>query len=736
MKRPVALLLSAVILCGLTCATACAPTAKGTEGAKLLLARDRLQAEQLRQKMAFLPNDAKTVATSEKSDGKKTVPLSKTSLSVGDGLSYDDKGFAKDGDTYVWTQFPDSNHPQTSIRFYQSYFTNMEHFAERTAETIDRIKTGVKQTDVWVEIGDSDYMLTVNAGTETLFSRSDDELSVCKRYVNVEGDVVYERYVKNDVTQTGFLLIPEKRYEYYNNRLFIAADNERGYWNMMYGSFNDYEDVDDLLSVHTLSMFDDVTVMDRYQFEGETMKFSTENGTFSTANLARDIISISPSDVTMHLCALNGISAVTAVEGTHTVPIPNDEPATYEVSILKDVDANDERTRYEVHDYVATLHTQSDATVTPYATYLDGRVQVFGTKIEYIRNAGNDWNEDYRGELSIKMPNETLSFEETLALTLQFLDEVGLSLKDDPATLLAGKQKLDGMQNYYSWRDVTMDSIDAIREYQTLIQAEFSAHDAALDAVQDAEVIQETFFPVGGIAGDFAPLSLSGYAAYENGGVRADNLAASVKSHALLEKETVYAVELGVAKRNANGWIAQSVIPLTEQTATAIPYAGGTLSLSWTGSGKLPTGILSGEYAVVAYVVTADGIRISQLQEVAFNQASNATYELPYSTVLGARDGNALSLTYKELHERTVHITVQQGQENALTEIENALRAEAAKHGLPKGEVYSIDNPDRPTFALAYEKTVNGETVTGHVVCIVTVEIPPNDNELPTVPIA
>ena len=733
MKRPIALLLSTIMLAGLTLTTGCAPTASGTEGAKLLLARDRLHAEPLREKMAFLRNDATAVAVSDKSDEKKTVPLSKILATADGGLSYDDEGFAKDGDTYVWTQFPNSADPQTSIYYYQSHFGNMEHFAERTAEMIDRIKTGVNQTDVWIEIGENEYMLTVDAGTETLFNRSDAELSICKRYVNDEGDVVYERYVTSEHTRTGFLLIPEKRYEYYNDGLFISAENERGYWNMMYGSFLDYEgEESDELSMQTLSMFDDVVVRDWYSVDKDGVTTSTENGSFTTADLKRDILSLSPSGASLELCALNGVSSVTA---------PHD--------VIQEIEgANGDPNRHVVHRHQATLHTQSGVALAPETTYLDGQVQVNGTKVDYLPNSGNDWEECYTGELSISMTDDTLTFEETLDVTVQFLNEVGLSLKDDTAAILSGKQKLDGMQTYYSWRDITMNSIAAVRNYQALIGEEFDGYDASYDAVKDAETIQEGLFPAGGVRGDFAPISLTGFATYADGTVSAENLALSVNAHSLLEKDTEYTVFLAIAQQTENGWAAETAMPLVEQSAsTPTRYASGALNLSWTGTGKLPMGVLNGAYKVVAYAATTDGIRISEFKEVPFNGATGNAYKLPFSFVSFTLAESSLAVVYTENYDKAISLSGK--AEYAFKEVQELLLIEAAKHGTPTGgvELYDVEsNVGTPAdenaiitqsavYRVTYEKTVNGETVTGHVYCTVSVTPNPNDNELPPVPI-
>lgn len=722
--------MSTMMIGGL-CLTGCAPgvDAKGTEGAKLLLARDRLHSEQLEGGVNF-SQAAQASAVSANKRSEVELLAKRTQASLGEGLVFDSKGFAKSGDDYYWTQFPDNT--QNSVNFYYSYMNNIEHFSARAAEMIDLIKDGVNQTDVWIDFGDNDYMLCVYGEKESLFCRSDSEFSIVTRYVNDEGDSVYERYVENaevmaeneEYGRSYFLYIPNKRYEYTAGWGGLEVNRDRGYWTMsqIYRS-----------GVQTLAMFDDISVLKSYSFDANGVKRTVDTAFAVSPDLDRDLYGISENSATVYLCNLEGLSAVKA-----TVTESN-----LDWSLFLQDDQTTGDIRYSLSNgNLASLSTQSGVEISHGDTFAEGKIKYVGTNIDYTFNNGNNWSENYSGEISLEFDSSVTTYEERVEALKTFLRETGLSLKEEGFEAARTRSnEVGSILDYYTWKGVRLDSTAAQEQCKQINIASFAEYKAAYESKKDAPLIERNLFNSfsGGVKGDFASASVSGgAAAYENGKVSVQDLSLRVAQSDLLESGTEYILKLAVARRDENGWIAESEMPLSNQTAgQSVGYTSGDLTVSLTGEGLLPMGILNGEYKVVAYAATADGIRVSQLTELSFDSANGNDYALPGSTVRFALAEKSMSLIYAESIDKFIEYTATENDTAAT--LEKILMTEAAANGAPVAgtlETYDAQtNTGTPVdsstavavgvYRVRYIATANGEDADGYI--YISVNFPSGD---------
>ncbi|MBR5900712.1 MAG: hypothetical protein IKZ38_04910, partial [Clostridia bacterium] len=246
-KKITAIVLSAVIVVvGAITAIFAIPTRLngGTETAKILLARERLDEKIFSKEIDFykqvnneIPSALKLPASA---DAGREV-----SLSVSDAeapISYNkNKGEAIDNGEYVeWKNFPARSSMMLQIR---NWFRDIELEAGRIADIIAKIKNGVGVTDKWIGFGGEECLLTVKDNAEVLIRRDltyVGDYRVAKRYTRADAKNVYEtfsyyNYTDGTTGEIRTVYIPNERYEFlYDNSNgfndYIIAENSRGYW--------------------------------------------------------------------------------------------------------------------------------------------------------------------------------------------------------------------------------------------------------------------------------------------------------------------------------------------------------------------------------------------------------------------------------------------------------------------------------------------------------------------------
>lgn len=194
---------------------------KGKNLAKVLLARERLDSQLLRDEIKIFENEFSTNAK----HSKKIDYLYGESNVVGENMR--------------WSNFAEYNN---SFSYFNNITTSIAYTAEEGAKLIDEVKSTITELDRWVEYEkdgrNNKYYFSVSANTDLLYKVNDYEISICKHYVNDIGQTVYEIYLEQENVVQRIKYIPNMRYEFSEKiddgineqEKYFVADYSKGYW--------------------------------------------------------------------------------------------------------------------------------------------------------------------------------------------------------------------------------------------------------------------------------------------------------------------------------------------------------------------------------------------------------------------------------------------------------------------------------------------------------------------------
>ncbi len=618
----------------------------GSDAAKLLLANERLNAQLLKTDGDIFENGVEVMNNLAKTAidnlsvsymGNSTPSVTKLSSvqSLSTVLEGDYSGKLEiDGDTFRWSEIEESNN---SYNYFKSITENIVLSAEIAARLIDNVKKNVRVVDKWIAIGNTQYYLSVDENSETLYEKDLDYgvINICRRYKNQDGDDVYELYRAGDSFEERCTYIPGKRYE----RSFIVdesdhqedyfvADNSKGYWETYI--------VGVLPTHYNVSYF---IMKDNICYDAIYDPADRIIGTLKvmSSDRATDILFFGGNWVELQFGGFDGIKKVEA-------PASAAEYAEYDVgvyfaSIVDPVDAKIYLTNGRVLNYGDT--------------FLDGKVGLANIVLTFVADIG------YAGQITLDIQGETDA--EILENLKAFLDEVGLECRRDIDSVFAGIDRayieLDSIIKYYTWNGVSVVDEAGIAEAINKEKVRISDMAALYTAVKDAEVIDFSDTEVVELNIQFAPITESGFQGItlDAGQVSVGSISLTVEDTTLYVEGEPYKVMLALA--NASGGLVHLDMENTSSTkyANEDAFTVTASSLNLT----LPA-LSSGSYTLMAYIATSDGIRASAYTPVAVSEIANMPISLESMTVSAAKSGNGtLTLTYVQATDFTVTLTTE-----------------------------------------------------------------------------
>ena len=219
---------------------------KGTTGAKIALARERLDESVFSEEMNFWGEES-TVGV--KTEG--TAPSGMVRAAVKRAKSDSDKGVTVQGGKVRWSQF--GNNFGTMENF-ENVFNEIEIKASQVAESIGMIKKYVGVTDKWVG---ENQLLLVEENRETLVQNYVFEdpgsmgYQVAHRYTREDAKNIYDIYSytseRGEIGQNRMRYIPGEYYEssYVHSSGFsdyFMAEKSSGYWKLSrFGNVREHE---------------------------------------------------------------------------------------------------------------------------------------------------------------------------------------------------------------------------------------------------------------------------------------------------------------------------------------------------------------------------------------------------------------------------------------------------------------------------------------------------------------
>ena len=620
----------------------------GTEAAKLILANERLDESLLKtdgnifaqgaEVMNNLAQKAKaSMDTLRAKRGAPTLSSAKSSKVTVSDENFNGK-LEKDDEFFYWSEFVEYNN---TYAYFENLTQNIITSAEIAADMIDHVKQYVRVVDKWVNNNDRiKYFLHVEENSELLIEHYTadglDLLNICTRFKNEQGKDVYQLYRKSvsEMYEERMTYIPGERYELSmkhrdGNMDCFVADNTKGYWECCILGIRENKDA----HVSYFVMKDDLCYQARVDAEQDLI----HSLQVMSSDTATDIFQISPGKGARISVMLSGFDGIKNIQA----PIADSS--------------------YNEHDNSASLTTwdkgvvnlKNGTTINYGDAFADGKVHFQGVTV--VSYAGGV----YAGEMLLVIIGETQ--QEQFDAFKQFLNETGLTCRRDIDLVLDGVNSAyeDALSiaNYYKWNDI------AIVNQQEAFKArdkELQRFDAMLEhytTVQDAQVIDIADANAMELNINFAPITSSSFSgATLNGAtVSVQNASLTIEDTTLYVNDESYKVMFALA--NSQGGLVHADMENTHKTTYT-----GERSFTVTAEGiqfTLPS-LAPGDYTLVAYISTNEGIRASNYTAVTDVNVSGLPLNVQNLSVSATKDSSgATVITYQYLTDFSVELTTE-----------------------------------------------------------------------------
>ena len=669
----------------------------GKELAKLLLAGERLQIEKLGEGNIF-DNGVSVMQTlieraTENLDAtyvgevNGAIELSRDYSNVlGEGT------FVEDGEVGKWSDFPEYSNSYTA---FEGTTKGIIRMAEEMSALIDFIKKNVRVVDKWVTTENGygpRYFLHVDENSEILCEdlSNGTRISICRRYKNENGKDVYEMYTGSlgGGFKTRMTYIPGERYEMSSrdggerSGNYFVADNSKGYWETY--------TVGEAPAHYNVSHFilkDDICYDAFYDPDARVSTFLKVMSEDRKTDILNFMISPGADSVINVDLKLSGFDGVKHIEA------PMDKTTVDETGVA-----------YPEYG-TAVVVTENGKRIAANTKYYDERLTVEVVRVSHFSFDG------YAPEIALRI--DSSSREEQMALLTQFIADMGLVCRRPLAPVLAGISRayseLDVITRRYKWHGVSVATNEGIAEAIEIENARFGEMWSLYTDASDAPSVILDGSEAFELSMSFAALTqLSAQGVRTNGmEISLEHISLTVNDLLLFVEGEPYRIALALARTDGKGGLVH--LALSEQRGT--PYARAS-DFTVTGealSTTLPEALTDGEYTLVAYIATSDGVRSSDYTAIDVAELAGETVHMAGShraTLQRGEDGR-LSLTYETLRDFELQITTDGTLDYEA--FRYLLDVEAFVYGTTVGEIE--ESTDDGFVALTGEETAIGEGV-------------------------
>lgn len=678
MKRIISILLLIAMMLALSVSLAgCKQKIEtGTEAAKLLLANERLDSRVL-GKIDLGLDGTKVVNLSS---GTPVRPLSKSDyMRLSDGLEY----------SHTWTEFP--NHSHSMVEFTQ-FMKTIESKVEDVSGDIERMKNKVGVTDKWVDGGflqNEEHMLRVYENMDMLIIKKHrhNALYVCTRYTNENAKNVYEifsfyKYDDGDTARMKLLYIPGERYEYASQHAngfadYFIAENSRGYWIATRYSISDHSaSFWPLIIKDGLGYGGSVDLQNSKYGSGTMIGFLPVSGGLSVGP-----VSVFDPQSNRELYRLTDGGDYGLVE-------------VY-FSAIKDgfVSVSSNESRLEDAEENVYVTGNLDKLVTTKGEYESIESDKKG---EFFYNGG--YVQHYYGDdfdygtiqFKINYEDETKSLSDYILGFKDYASSIGLDIYGDiqnvKSSLFHATEYCRGFDESFAWNGYKMSSYDNASSAR---QEFLDSTDTALGYYEEVKDFPkaETKQKLSSNA-KFADIAnmIMGENTYDNGKIIVPNVSITITDTALFEIGFDYTLKLGLSLCDSNGNpISVNTVALSTDKENATKYSGGEIVLSAGGEYDLPKNLSQGDYVLVAYASTNDGIRVSEMKKLSFVEISEGKLDSTAMDIEIKNVDNNLHAAYTIKNERRISMEATKDS-YSYSEVRRAIMQEILAYGYPDSE--------------------------------------------------
>lgn len=694
----------------------------GKDAAKLILANERLNSQLLKNSGNIFAGGAdvlrtlsdKTLASLAGNTVVTDPEVAKIELASNNYEAADGSTVEIDGNLYTWSGFTEYSN---SYEYFLNLTGGISSSATVGADLIDHVKKYVRVVDKWVDQGGVEYYLHVEENCEVLYERNDVQIKICRRTRGADGVNLYEVFTKSSSSTTRMSYIPGRLCEYsaisgsFNHN--FLAENSKGFWEVVDVGVHDTH-----YNVSCMVIKNDICYDAFYEPSEENRGIGTVK--IVSADRKTDILDYTAADgaafITVKLQAFDGYARVEKISDTVTTPHELKPGAV--VKIDGDVYSTQE----------ATLVLDGGRRINVSDRFLSGAVEVSDISVSYFsrepEKPGDPYGGGYVPTINLRVSGNGFAAQmETLDA---FLAECGLSCKRDmnyvKAGILRAFEELAQFTKYHEWNESPIRTEEDIARGWENNLAKHAAYNAMYGQIKDAEVIRENMVELE-LHVKFAPITAETSASVTNSGmaVEAKGVELTVEDTTLFVVGEKYTVGFALLESEANG----GGLIHTEATVSGeTEFVGsGPFTVKADGSFTLPE-VDEGEYKIVAYIETADGIRTSAYTELKFTALTPASVAFGNvnATLVSAEDG---SVSVKCTASKDIDVSVKSGTHTHASMTE-ALSEQIYRYAFVAtdavlevegegGSFIAVAESDEPlasgTYRLKYE-IKNGSTVT------------------------
>jgi hypothetical protein len=272
--------------------------------------------------------------------------------------------------------------------------------------------------------------------------------------------------------------------------------------------------------------------------------------------------------------------------------------------------------------------------------------------------SGGDVQYNYSENIYYGSVKFTVNFEEGKSISNyiggfeDFASSIGLKLRCNMNNVakaiyhaeLLGKE----FGSVFEWNNIYISNYAAVKSAEDILFENFDSAFGSYNEVKDFE--RTTDKQRLSKDADFADISIlvDGENTYANGVVNISGIKLQTSDIALFEQDLRYILKVGLALCDKDGNpVSANTVSLNGGTENGVIFSGTGIELTQSGSYAIPKNLSQGKYALVAYISTEDGIRVSKMESVAFLSISGGTVESAAMDIEATRENeNQLYVTY------------------------------------------------------------------------------------------
>lgn len=612
MKNKKILTISLILFLLTSCGNKKNQSITGEDFAKVLLANERLDENQLRNEGNLFDSGKKAFAQIKNAIRKYSKNTKNTEIKP---------AFNKEGNMYTWSAAPEYSN---FLDYFYSYANGIEQNAEKGCDLIELAKSSVEIVDSWIKLSKNhQILLTVDKNSETIFSRYDDQYEICKRSQNSSGQNVFEMFIANSETnaKSRMTYIPGIKYEFTSLQddmtLVIVANKDKGYWDIMSTTYDSQYDQNSI-TFSNFVMKDEAIYETSYSIMEENGKTSEYYGSIKliSSDGKNDLLSIDGSYINIYTTGINGLECFYIEANDNEVGSALDYDNNENYKVLYVGNENDKQ-YFTNSNGEAIARFTNGMELKKDDTFNNSEIRVNGNMVNPIGDI------DFYGQIELSFANDDISY--MLNGLSQVMEMCGFTFKDSFEVLrdaiIFAKNDNESFGKYYLWQGYHVNSMEniykAIAIEHNLINDFVKLYEnyknkSVVKVNKQLEVEEEY---------EFSNLNIVSNGTISNieNEINIEDITLKVLDSSLFVNNSNYQISFAFAKENDNSYFDLYILdfdnPITKKFDESSLENNSAIkdrfTLTQSATLKIPT-LDEGNYVLVAFISTVnDGIRMT-----------------------------------------------------------------------------------------------------------------------------